>query len=279
MFNDLPKIEYLFFNGSIPDDIKELFEYSSIILPAKIITQKYIIYPPNLEIIVVENRSDRQYYPTHWSIYNYLKDKYPSIIRVQDEESDEMIAEMTNEIHQRIYLPVDDVKNLSIQTRSYQLNYRQIYEPSIPRGFGSQSWISLMIENKDDQKRIIGTYTGVVNIDESNRLYDGSSHIIIRQDYQGKRLCTKFVEFSYRNVIEKMKVQYIRLTVTANNKVNACRCYAQAAFNIGLSVYLDKQLISNRDDCSIYEDNPYLKMIIIADQRLKIDLMMNGYKI
>ena len=137
-----------------------------------------------------------------------------------------------------------------------------------------QNYVSFLID--DDRDIIVGYYEGFIDIDKKGRTYSRYSNIEIRPDYRGQRLCTPFSTFSYRMVVQVMKVKYFSIKVAAENKVTACRCYVQASLNNNFCPYLNGQLICDLEQCDIFIERPDSSVIIIADHDLPYDDSMGS---
>jgi hypothetical protein len=124
------------------------------------------------------------------------------------------------------YIPVpprvSDLESLSIRLTL------QAYTPN--------KWVSLLLD--ENEKVIIGYYSGFISMDQLNRRFSHQSYIKILPSHQGKGLCAPFAAFSYGCLNRIYNVVYICLVVAADDRVNACRCYSRAARLGGYIPYL-----------------------------------------
>ena len=202
-------VKYLFFRG--PYDLSE--EFGDIIHRSKLRDEhpieEYSIIYNDIEIPVLLHKYQGRYFV--WAISNH---------------------QPPQEVNERINLPASDPLYLPIYVTT-----RIVDTPWVPldKLYEENEWLSIMIDV--DTNTIIGEYHGEIYTDNLNRIYSTHSFINIRPDYRGKRLCTAFSSFAYDQVVKIMDVDYISITIGSKTPLNACRCYVQAALNIGLIVY------------------------------------------
>lgn len=98
------------------------------------------------------------------------------------------------------------------------------------------SYIMVMLLKKDGKNRIVGEYSGFVLEDDTLR--SDYSKILIHPAYRNMGLCYMLAEKTYRTLIEKYKLDEIKVQIVNNDySVGTCKCYLSAAMKIGLRIY------------------------------------------
>lgn len=115
---------------------------------------------------------------------------------------------------------------------------KKIWNANPPQMFNDYfNWISYIL----DGDMIVGYYHGHVRHDSLKRPYNETSHIVIRPDYQGRGLCRNFSKYTYDQIVQ--------LYVWSKVPIYACRCYVQAALELGFRVYLGTKEIFYTNSC------------------------------
>jgi len=232
----------------------------------KIITkEKYIMYD-NFEIRLFDNIP----FSLDISDYIYLK-KLPHTITKEKILS--YIEKHRDQIKNK-YTLIEIITSLSI--------------PSITEN----EWICLLYYNKPS-KLIIGIYNGRYTMDDKNRKYNCISDIKINPLYQKLGLCNLLAKYTYNKVINELKVNYMKLSIEAENQCYACQCYVRAALENGFKVYTknkeNKQIeITNKQMCTDFKNNldcPSIqeyqgvdKLIITKDIKIDDENMWKSYQ-
>jgi hypothetical protein len=125
------------------------------------------------------------------------------------------------------------------------------------------SWISLMVQ--PEKLQIIGSYHGNIKCPGELRCYNRFSIIVLSSDFRGKGLCRPLATFTYQKLKEHFQVEFICLHVAAENKISACRCYAQAGMDAGFTPYLNQEKADDVNQCKIFDTNPYTNMILLSN--------------
>lgn len=120
--------------------------------------------------------------------------------------------------------------SLPVQEKIKTLEYLWSPEVNLTE---ENSWLSLILH----QGQIVGYYFGFIQEDDLGRLYSSHSYISIRPDYQGRGLCKDFSKYTYGKIYEVFDVDYIYLSVAAERKAGACRCYIRAGKELGFRTY------------------------------------------
>jgi hypothetical protein len=164
------------------------------------------------------------------------------------------------------------VRNLELQVNrgigpvySEQIVADDVFNPKVDlidmyRG----SWVSLLIRRYGDgRNEIIGAYRGIAGRDEQNRPYNTMSIVTIAQGYRGKGFCVPLASFTYRSLRERLGVDYICLSIQAENRFAACKCYVRAAIDAEFVPFIDKGRIFNKEGCAAYSEYPIRDMVLI----------------
>jgi hypothetical protein len=188
--------------------------------------------------------------PSNFSISKYIRNRRPEINRK------ELIQKLTKMINVEGTLPVE----------SETLQITEVWDPTISFTEGSMDWISIMIRNTIAGPRVVGVYNGFAAFDRYGNTYNSGSTLELSYDYRGQGLCRPFAAFTYRKVREHYGVDYMCIQIAAENKYAACKCYVQAALDAGFIPFVDFRQLTNKEECSVYEDKPDSNMILLHQE-------------
>jgi hypothetical protein len=234
-------VSFLFIGGSqsIPEGLQDRIDRGTYLVPSG---------PPQTGVYY-----NGEFYPVGWN------------------NEQQRLLPRNPGLPQDVYDTVTDLSDQPGQVKTLQPT-KPWAPPVDPKlGIDDIHWLSLMLDDETDQ--IIGYYVGNVDYDNLGRRYNTYSYLQIRPDYHGTGLCGSFSQYTYAHVASIMGVEYFCISIRADNPVAACRCYAQAAINLGFKVYVDSAILRAKDYCSVIsrgrEEDKH--MFIVTNPELDLD--------
>ena len=221
----------------------------------------------------------RIFYDKNFEIYKVSDDSIEKDYLVPKYGSKSTFVNKYDIINQINQLLEGDLKNQITETE-YMDNI--VFDPRPP--VNGNIWFSFLLDIST--QKIVAFYRGVFDIDDSQRLYTFGSLIELKINYRGQGLCEPFASMTYRTIVEKLGVKYIKLYVAALIRVGACRCYIAAGLSNGFRCFLWQETqddeeeiveIFNKDQCSIFGDQEYVFPEIIITNGIDYDQVMSPY--
>ncbi len=263
---DTSKYRYLFFSSPdvIPEYVVHMIENGTV--RRNIQVTNYYVVLDGLKI----GLSTPNFVPPIPSLIHILGIQNPSMNR---EDVVGLAWSIRIDVKRRISLPVSDPDHLAIQEEQSYIS-RIEWQPRITKEYGSENgvWLSFLIDV--ERNAVVGTYSGFVEVDGRGYRYSRGSFIELHPDYRGRGLCRDFARYSYSEAAVLYDISYFKIKVGAIEQVGACRCYTQAAMDIGFSVYLDSSLVQDKSACDIFRTNPNASMLLVKEG-LSLDTLLD----